>query len=782
MSFVRRDLARFYYPMWHFGVASLKSGTVPLWNPYINFGQPFLANLQTCAFYPLSIFFYLPDFTWGFNFYVVFHLALAAFFTSLWAREMQLSWISVVVAGLAYSLSGYMMSAINLTISLCSAVYFPLALLCFRRALRSRGFFWKSIVGLCLFIQYLAGDPSILIGTVLVLTLFVIYRTLCASVVERKLVLDPLWALVQAGGVLVLLSAFQSLLFAELILNSERMQLSFNSKMIWSMQYNDLFALIVPFTSDLTMHIMGYWTRQSWLENCYTGVSVMVLAVLGVICHRGSRLMGYHVLLALLGLGLVIGPFSLVYPLLYKTFPFLSFVRYPIRFLFIFTFAVACLAGFGFEAVLNFCSRSRKWSRRSASKKWSVRYLIALLLVTSVLALLFSVFFDTFFAWIYRLLNTKFEVVIKQYYNGTEFMDLIYATASNLKRSILFFGLLLAGILLAYCCSIRRWLVAVYFIFLVVIDLAGANLVEPVIRSSTLKALVPNVRRILKESPPRLFRILASPKTAYLQARQRGRGAAPELTDLKNRLTTNFMMMYGIYDCLGYDSIDLEGIVPIQRIISVLRPISAEGSAVPRNFQLDGGFLNMLNVKYFVSSKSRLPGTFRNAFGSRSGYVYTNPHYLPRAFLAKDFIVEKERTLILKYLASKDFDPEKILYLEEMPIIGSIQGAAITPDNDRVLIPEYKPERIKMRAWVGPKDRWLFLSDTYYPGWKASVDGKPTKIYRANYAFRAIHLQPGQHDIIWSYDPILFKIGSAITLITIFGLGAYYVRRHNALL
>jgi hypothetical protein len=62
------------------------------------------------------------------------------------------------------------------------------------------------------------------------------------------------------------------------------------------------------------------------------------------------------------------------------------------------------------------------------------------------------------------------------------------------------------------------------------------------------------------------------------------------------------------------------------------------------------------------------------------------------------------------------------------------------------------------------------LSDTYYPGWKAFVDGKRTKIYRANYTFRALPLSAGTHRVEFVYDPLSFKLGALFTILGIIGL------------
>jgi len=785
MSFVRRDIQRFYYPMWLHGTESLRSGTIPLWNPYINFGQPFLANLQTCVFYPLRVLFFLPDFTWAFNFYIVLHLVLSGYFTALWTRGLKLSWASALLAGLAFSLSAYMISTINLTISLCAASYFPLVLLCFRKALQVRGFFWKSICGVCLFFQYLAGDPSISIATLLVLTIFTLYRVFLESFKTRRLVLNSFWSLSQTGGVLILLSAFQSLLFSEFILRSTRTTLSAASQMMWSMRYNDFAGLVIPFFSDLSIKMMDYDVRQSWLDNYYVGVSVVLLAGIAVLFRRRSTIVGYHILLALLGIGLVLGPFSLAYPGLQKVFPILNFIRYPIRFFFIFTFSMACLAGFGFETLLTKASKDGHETSGGSKGKRRVFWWVLLLLILSWAVFLFALNFEALFSRLDELLNARFDVTIKKIYQASEFTDLVYTLLSNVKRSILFFGLTFFGVLMAYRSRISRSLLSVYFILLVAVDLAMANLVEPTVRNGAMTALVPSVRQILKDPPPRLFRILASPRIALFQDSQWGRSASREFFSTKNNLAPNLTMMYKFYDCMGYDSIHLSDVSKIQWMILMLRPALENKGPASRDFQLDGPLLGMLNVKYFSSTSPKLPGRFQKIISLKRGRLsvslYRNPNLFPRAFLVKNCVFEKEIQVVYKNIFSKDFDPTKTVYLDERPTEVFAQNDSKASATDTVSILEYEPQRIKMRARVNSADRWLFLSDTYYPGWKAWVDGKSTKIYKANCAFRAIHLQPGDHEILWRYDPILFKIGSAITLMTIFGLGVYHVRRRNAL-
>jgi len=81
-------------------------------------------------------------------------------------------------------------------------------------------------------------------------------------------------------------------------------------------------------------------------------------------------------------------------------------------------------------------------------------------------------------------------------------------------------------------------------------------------------------------------------------------------------------------------------------------------------------------------------------------------------------------------------------------------------------IVEYLPNKIKIEVET-EKPGLLFLSDNYYPGWKALVDGKETKIYRADYTFRAVEIPIGTHEVEFIYQPESFKKGSQISLLSL---------------
>ena len=81
----------------------------------------------------------------------------------------------------------------------------------------------------------------------------------------------------------------------------------------------------------------------------------------------------------------------------------------------------------------------------------------------------------------------------------------------------------------------------------------------------------------------------------------------------------------------------------------------------------------------------------------------------------------------------------------------------------------YEPNHVTIKAETSASG-FVFLSDSYYPDWKAYVDGQETEIYRADYAFRAVYLMPGQHVVDFIYEPRSFKVGYMVSLLALLSM------------
>ena len=183
--------------------------------------------------------------------------------------------------------------------------------------------------------------------------------------------------------------------------------------------------------------------------------------------------------------------------------------------------------------------------------------------------------------------------------------------------------------------------------------------------------------------------------------------------------------------------------------------------------------IDLLNAKYVVTPNEKMPKKYELLGRSKEVNLYLNTKATPRAFLVKEAVWVKDESRLLEKLSSDDFNPEREVFL-----FGGSRPQEIPPSKraagkNEVVITQYGDNEVHMQAWVSDRP-WLFFSDTYYPGWKAFVDKKPVEIHKANYAFKAVHLTPGSHEVLWRYDPPLFKLGLAVTVLTCLGLLFYY--------
>jgi hypothetical protein len=88
--------------------------------------------------------------------------------------------------------------------------------------------------------------------------------------------------------------------------------------------------------------------------------------------------------------------------------------------------------------------------------------------------------------------------------------------------------------------------------------------------------------------------------------------------------------------------------------------------------------------------------------------------------------------------------------------------------------------RQEYQIYGNSSDRWLFLADTWYPGWQAKLDGKPVEIYRADYVFMGIQIPMGDHQVEIEYRPISFTAGIVLSLIGLICVIVLGVRVKNS--
>jgi hypothetical protein len=159
-------------------------------------------------------------------------------------------------------------------------------------------------------------------------------------------------------------------------------------------------------------------------------------------------------------------------------------------------------------------------------------------------------------------------------------------------------------------------------------------------------------------------------------------------------------------------------------------------------------------------------------------FVYENVMARPRAYLTSSYIIADSEDESLREIGKNLSDPLSPVVLEN--VAPSFLSSTAPCDPGQIDIADYKINKIELRA--GTQQPCLaILTDIHYPGWNAYVDGIKTDILRANSLFRAVELAPGEHTIVFKYEPRSLMEGAALSLITISLsiVGLYVERRYR---
>ncbi|MDO8689409.1 MAG: YfhO family protein, partial [Dehalococcoidia bacterium] len=146
---------------------------------------------------------------------------------------------------------------------------------------------------------------------------------------------------------------------------------------------------------------------------------------------------------------------------------------------------------------------------------------------------------------------------------------------------------------------------------------------------------------------------------------------------------------------------------------------------------------------------------FRKAYEGADGVIYEDTAALPRAFLVSRAFSLPDGPSVLSRLTAPGFDPRSEVLLEEQvpPSQGNPAGSS-----GRASITDYQDQVVKVETDSG-EPAFLFLGDSYYPGWRAYVDGREAHIYVADYLFRAVSVPAGPHTVEFRYEPESFRLG-----------------------
>ena len=174
------------------------------------------------------------------------------------------------------------------------------------------------------------------------------------------------------------------------------------------------------------------------------------------------------------------------------------------------------------------------------------------------------------------------------------------------------------------------------------------------------------------------------------------------------------------------------------------------------------------NVKYFLSyfplESSRIELKkqiyFPNQFNPVN--IYENKDWLSRIIISDQIKVTENDWLLLQYMLGEDFNPASEILLEKI-----VEPLIPGPDLEATFeFVEYEDKKIVINTSTN-KESYLLLTNTYYPGWQADINGQQTEIIKADYLFQAVKLPAGQNTVTFSYHPQYYRWGKNITLSTL---------------
>ena len=159
--------------------------------------------------------------------------------------------------------------------------------------------------------------------------------------------------------------------------------------------------------------------------------------------------------------------------------------------------------------------------------------------------------------------------------------------------------------------------------------------------------------------------------------------------------------------------------------------------------------LDMLNVKYITAGQQLPFPDLRQVYANQNNFVYENTNVLPKAFFVDSVVTAGSPLEAVELMEpGSGFNPAKTAVVET-----GRQVTAATDSAASVEVSSYDANSITLETSTG-KPGFLVLSEIYYPaGWNATIDGKPTDIYKTNFVLRGFSVPAGDHTLTLKFEP-----------------------------
>lgn len=217
-------------------------------------------------------------------------------------------------------------------------------------------------------------------------------------------------------------------------------------------------------------------------------------------------------------------------------------------------------------------------------------------------------------------------------------------------------------------------------------------------------------------------------------------------------------------------------VLPLERLSDVKSlELTWVGSSGVINIQKMSLIDTTTKQSYPIAAISN-PARFRRVEEVNQTEVYENLRAMPRAWFVPETLSAKRKEILQAIHSSKlpdgrSYDPAQVALVEEPLNFKAQNYDASNPPK----IVKLSSTQIEVET-TSSSPTFLVLSDIYYPGWKARVDGKPSHIFKTNYILRGVQLPPGKHVVQFEFKPLSFHIGLGVSAATLSFLGYLFFK------
>jgi len=740
-----------YYPWRHFAAQSLRAGHIPLWNPYQFCGTPFLANGQSAVLYPLNLVFWLLPVARAFGWSALLHLFLAGWFAYLFLRRTGAGRVGAAAGGIVWQLNSFFIAWLHLPTAICTATWLPLILMfCDRAIVTGRGRY-AIAAGIALALSYLGGHPQVFLFVALLAAAYLVARAACGAGWQPAQGAKPLLShpplarvatLLKAGAVTA--SFTLALSAAQLLPTLDLLRIAHRAFTPGPDSYKAFLsrALPAPLLANLVLpHPFGhpntgtYVGPDNYAEYCsYIGVIALAFAIYAALAVRTWHAR-FFAITALLAILIAIGT-PLNWPL-YHWLPGMSGAGGPARIILLAVFSLSMLAGVGVDRALCGAGYGLGRSLPPAPLSHAQRFLCGAGWQPAQTILILLALAIT--AWWFLGAPTV----------SRSRPMLLDETSAEAIRAAVLIAIAIALIALFRSPRLRA--------------IASVGLI--VVLAADLLLAAQNHAHIV----PQQWVYAADANPGPAAGRVLGNAVDWPINRFPNAvLPPNAATVYGLRDAFGYDSLYLAHYRDFASLIQGADPSPPlNGNLLLARLSQTYG-LDMLSIAGVGEVYS--PAPVRGLAIERSGLydTYRNPYARPRAWLTGTALAVPTHQQAVAALAKLGAFHDWIV------ITGDDRGDLAQPLLEpaaEARVRDLSPNRATVELSRGGGG-YLFLADTYAPGWHAYAAGRELPILTANVTFRAVPLTGNMKSIEFRYEPSAFRVGLFLSLAAIAAVSA----------